>query len=94
MAYASQTQAKQTRIAGKTTYLPGAAQLKEGGGFPMGHEDPSHRQQETPSALHDGNYSELITGDCLCGYWVVLVLYSLLKGVTTLPTGVGAERAP
>ena len=56
---------KQTRIAGKTPYLPGAAQLKEGGSFPMGHEDPSHRQQETPSALHDGNYSELITGDCL-----------------------------
>ena len=27
-------------------------------------------------------------------YWVVLVLYSLLKGVTPLPTGVGAERAP
>ena len=35
-----------------------------------------------------------IVNDTGTGYWVVLVLYSLLKGVTTLPTGVGAERAP
>ena len=27
------------------------------------------------------------------GYWAVLVMYSLLKGVTPLPSGVGAERA-
>ena len=47
-------------MAWKIPYLPEATKLKEGGRFPMGHGDPSHRQQETPSALHGGNYSDLI----------------------------------
>lgn len=31
--------------AGKSPYLLGAAQLKEGGIFPIGSENPSHRRQ-------------------------------------------------